>query len=476
MAQERYFDYKSEIKSKKSAEQGLILNGVGPQYGFDKVTLDLANGTVTLDTNQPKTFLDLKDKYYDLYWGQDKKIKDLRFLNSESGAFKPVIGAVVTLDGILTLVDEPITIDLPEDFMTELNNHTNVNEVCNWCLCITAYHNYQPSASPFATIFRVAAWCMGSATSSSSSNFNRICTLQKSNFRNWFTNFSQLDVTNFYNQMNQPNEVFIGLYTFFTVNKEVIDKDTNLPSIMSSNKINPQSWMNRWCIPYKYRWDPNEVDTVLEKFGASISASDIESMLTSYSKPSLHCITKNTFLGDPSDSNPNDDKFYQEEGSVKYGIEIKRAKVIKHKGGFVEYEVFGSFFYYNFITNNTFNPENCIHSYTFENIGINLPLLTEKLGYYGGKNNYPYWVNKFDLKGNLNFNKGNHSFPFIWYLDETPDLHNNGFLEAKRSQGLIMSQISDRGFPLTPPNNHLAFSGTKANIRAHFHLIFRVVE
>lgn len=507
MAQERYFDYKSEIKSKKSAEQGLILNGVGPQYGFDKVTLDLTNGTVTLDTNQPKTLQDLKDIYTNNPNDWYNQISDIRFLNQESGAFKPIIGAVVTLDGILTLVDEPVTIDLPEDFMTELNNHTDVNEVCNWCLCITAYHNYQPSASPFATIFRVAAWCMGSATSSSSSNFNRICTLQKEKFKNWFTDFTQLDDTNFYNKMNQPNEVFIGLYTFFTVNKEVINKDTDLPSgVMASSRINPQFWMNRWCVPYHYKWDPDEVDEVLEVFNTQVSnLEELKSIILynsfrtvlgiythSQNPTSIKQRATNTTANQPENISSRDLYF-----------KIERAKVTKHKAGFVEYEVYGYIGYYNFkIPNESVSVQTpIIRKYYVRNVGIQMDKLTEYLHCYGGNQSSKYYVEDFKWDGYLTFEDRDdiyrENFPFTLSYSKS---HTNSvaqlnffifgdYIQLKKDGNsgnnvedyiedyrMIVDPVSVNGFPLTPQNNPEFWNNYWASVQGRFYLNFYVAE
>ena len=504
MAQERYFDYKSEIKSKKSAEQGLILDGVGPQYGFDKVTLDLANGTVTLDTNQPKTLQDLKDIYTNNPNDWYNQISDIRFLNQESGAFKPIIGAVVTLDGTLTLVDEPVTIDLPEDFMTEFNSHTNASEVCNWCLCITAYHNYQPSASPFATIFRVAAWCMGSATSSSSSNFNRICTLQKEKFKNWFTDFSQTDDTNFYDKMNQPNEVFIGLYTFFTVNKEVINKDTNLPSIMSSSRINPQFWMNRWCVPYHYKWDPDEVEEVLEVFNTQVSnLEELKSIITrgnsskvvlgiythTQNPTAIEQMATKTIANQPENISLKDLYF-----------KIERAKVTKHKAGFIEYEVYGYMGYYNFkIPNESVSVQTpIIRKYFVENSGIMMDKLTEYLHCYGGNLSNKYYVEDFKWDGYLTFEDRSDifskHFPFTLSYSQ-PHLNtltgiffdfqsyiglrkngSSGSVVYMNDYRMVVDPVSIDGFPLTPQNNKEFWNNYWAKIQGRFYLNFYVAE
>lgn len=504
MAQERYFDYKSEIKSKKSAEQGLILEGVGPQYGFDKVTLDLANGTVTLDTNQPKTLQDLKDIYTNNPNDWYNQISDIRFLNQESGAFKPIIGAVVTLDGILTLVDEPVTIDLPEDFMTELNRHTDVNEVCNWCLCITAYHNYQPSASPFATIFRVAAWCMGSATSSSSSNFNRICTLQKEKFKNWFTDFTQLDDTNFYNQMNQPNEVFIGLYTFFTVNKEVIDKDTDLPSgVMASSRINPQFWMNRWCVPYHYKWDPDEVDEVLEIFNTQVSnLEELKSTITDGSSRivlGFYTHTQNPIAIEQTATKTISNQPKTLSLRDLY-FKIERAKVTKHKAGFVEYEVYGYMGYYNFkIPNESSSVQTpIIRKYFVSNLGIRMTKLTEYLHCYGGNQGSKYYIEDFKWNGYLTFEDTSDifskHFPFtLTYSKSHTNALSGTFFEFSDYTGLrkngssnnseymddyrmIVDPVSVDGFPLTSQNNKEFWNNYWAKVQGRFYLNFYVAE
>lgn len=247
--QERFFDFKSEIKSKKTAEHGAILNGIGPISGFDKISLDLVNKKMTLDTYNPKSMEDIKK--YD-YYGIEKGF-NANYLIGENSTFKPIIGAVVTADGILTLLTEPLTIDLPYEFSQVFENTKTEDSVYCWCFPITAYHTYQTSSSPFATTFRIPTYLSGKSYSSGAFNYEAPTYLQRNNFRNWFTKFSQVNDTEIFSKLNGSNEVYIGLYTFYTHKGIVLNDVTEFPSFGLSANIRVVDFINTIVIPYQYK-------------------------------------------------------------------------------------------------------------------------------------------------------------------------------------------------------------------------------
>ena len=304
--------------------------------------------------------------------------------------------------------------------------------------------------------------------------------------------------------MNQPNEVFIGLYTFFTVNKEVIDKDTDLPSgVMASSKINPQFWMNRWCVPYHYKWDPDEVDEVLEIFNTQVSnLEELKSTITDGSSRiglGFYTHTQNPTAIEQTATKTISNQ--PENLSLKdLYIKIERAKVTKHKAGFVEYEVYGYMGYYNFkIPNESISVQTpIIRKYFVRNLGIRMTKLTEYCSCYGGNQGSKYYMEDFKWNGYLTFEDTSDIFSkhfpftltyskshtnalsgtFFGFSDHT-GLRKNGSSnnsEYMDDYRMIVDPVSVDGFPLTPQNNKEFWNNYWAKVQGRFYLNFYVAE
>lgn len=92
MAQKRYFEYQSLIKSKTSAESiALAADGIGVVHGFDKVSIDLSTKVFTLSPNGNN--IDL---------------------TGSTGLLEPVKHACITPDGILTTETSDISLSLSD--------------------------------------------------------------------------------------------------------------------------------------------------------------------------------------------------------------------------------------------------------------------------------------------------------------------------------------------------------------------------
>lgn len=254
MGQERYFDYRSEIKSKKSAEHGALINGVGPIFGFDKYSLDFNNGTLTLDSNNPKNIQELTTK---LPFG--KYLKNIRYINNENGAFKSYIGGVITLDGILTVVDEPIIIELPEDFMAAYELSKTQDYTYNWALIISASHVYSKTPSVYATKFRISTFLQGSLQGSVSKHYGIGTRYQSLSMDYWFKDLSSWysdldDKSNIYKSLTEPNEVFVGILNIWSNLGSLLDpKKVPINDVKLSSGINI-NFVNKLVIPYNYEY------------------------------------------------------------------------------------------------------------------------------------------------------------------------------------------------------------------------------
>lgn len=91
MAQKRYFDYQSKIKSKTSAEaMALASAGIGVKYGFNKVSVS-GNNTFIISSDNTITLT-----------------------NSDNGALDEVKHVVITPDGIIAAETEDIRLTLSD--------------------------------------------------------------------------------------------------------------------------------------------------------------------------------------------------------------------------------------------------------------------------------------------------------------------------------------------------------------------------
>lgn len=480
MAQERYFDYRSEIKSKKSAEPFAIANGVGPIFGFDKVTLDLTAGTLTLDTEKPKTLEELKE--YNLQKWVD--IHDIRFYNNETGTYKPIVGAVVTLDGILTVVDEPITIELSDEFMADYNaNKGLTKQVMSWCLAISASHIYQASSSPFATRFRVAAHCYGYSQFGQTSNFDRIATLQASDMKNWFSKFSSLDSTNFYENFTEPNEVYVGLYTFFTVGEHICTDEQDFPSPMVTyDYFNCQYWMNRMVVPYNYHYNGSEFkEHLYEADHLGTISLDANSIIPDYTSQRLMVHT-----GTDTSMTSMQTSAVKSDGTFQRSCNINNILVRESKKEMIV-EVTGELSLGYFRTNMTFPSitSNAIQSLELVDATINPTyLLQTGIAAMGLKKLLGDYCSSLsiitnNISGSVSLTSDSSSQQDYAYRDDTYETVkiNRGGKGYPGSVDLgtryqLHSSISNDGYPVCPRNNSKHWEGGSARYHLNFKMVF----
>ena len=84
--QKRYREYKAVIGSKDSMEPLAIVNGIGPQFGFDVASVDANQSKLTLSTNQ-----------------DINKLTKYRYLSDKNLAKDAFMHGLITPDGILTV-------------------------------------------------------------------------------------------------------------------------------------------------------------------------------------------------------------------------------------------------------------------------------------------------------------------------------------------------------------------------------------
>lgn len=234
MAQERYFDYRSEIKSKKSAEHGAILQGVGPVYGFDGFEVNLSSRVLTLKSQSPTTIEELNTKAYD----------KVRYITNENNNFKPVQGAVVTLDGILSVWDEAVAIDMPQNLVQQIQaSLSSGNPLSSYfAMYIVARHNYIASSSPVATTLVMVDY--ESNLGGGGGNNPRL--IWKGDMSNWFKVFGSK--TGF----NPTTDTIVGMYVL----------ETKAGSIVTEHIETGNDWeyiSNKGLCPYNYEWPNRKV-------------------------------------------------------------------------------------------------------------------------------------------------------------------------------------------------------------------------
>lgn len=118
--QVRYFDYGSRVRSKNSAEPFALINGIGPVFGFDSVSLNaegskiIIGSTNKLDANKPKS----------------------AYISDESGNIKIPNHLLINTDGIIAAIYGDIELDKPESSNSEYmviatHNYTETSEIEN---------------------------------------------------------------------------------------------------------------------------------------------------------------------------------------------------------------------------------------------------------------------------------------------------------------------------------------------------------
>ena len=93
--QERYFDWRAPVKSKKAAEPFALVSGIGPKYGFNKLTVVPVTHNVL----------------YDVTIGKLNSNKDI-YITDSSNIIQPSIGSLITPDGLVTNFKEEVTLPL----------------------------------------------------------------------------------------------------------------------------------------------------------------------------------------------------------------------------------------------------------------------------------------------------------------------------------------------------------------------------
>jgi len=93
MSQERYFDWRAPVKSKKAAEAHALTTGIGPKSGFNKLTIETVVPNAT----------------YDITVGSKKMYQDL-YITDNANLIQQSAGKVITPDGILTNFKEEFTL------------------------------------------------------------------------------------------------------------------------------------------------------------------------------------------------------------------------------------------------------------------------------------------------------------------------------------------------------------------------------
>lgn len=98
----RYFDYGSRIRSKNSAEPFALINGIGPVFGFNSVSLGDNNKIIISSTNKLETT-------------QPKSI----YISDENGNIKVPNHLFINTDGIIAALYGDIELDKPQSSNSE---------------------------------------------------------------------------------------------------------------------------------------------------------------------------------------------------------------------------------------------------------------------------------------------------------------------------------------------------------------------
>lgn len=125
--QKRYRDWKAPVLSKESMEPLAIINGIGPMEGFNKVMSvadEAETGYVTLSHNMSA----MSPQYKYLMDRVQKKLY--------------IGGVLVTPDGILTLIEEPVSLGFAPEDMTQFMDIVNGENFHYKELLIVASHAY----------------------------------------------------------------------------------------------------------------------------------------------------------------------------------------------------------------------------------------------------------------------------------------------------------------------------------------------
>lgn len=118
--QVRYFDYGSRVRSKNSAEPLGLINGIGPVFGFNKVSLNPDSTKIIVGSNNKTSGNNHKSVY----------------ISDENGNLQIPDHLLINVDGIITTLYGDIELEKEESSMSEYmviatHNYTPTSEVEN---------------------------------------------------------------------------------------------------------------------------------------------------------------------------------------------------------------------------------------------------------------------------------------------------------------------------------------------------------
>lgn len=168
----RYFDYGSRIRSKNSAEPFALINGIGPVFGFNSVSLGennkiIISSTNKLDTTQPKSV----------------------YISDENGNIKVPNHLFINTDGIIAAIYGNIELDKPQSSNSEY--------------MVIATHTY------IATSEIENSAIISIIPNNTDAKFSDIVELDGTNIKTWYDTVKTWDLS--FNQANSVILAFISL-------------------------------------------------------------------------------------------------------------------------------------------------------------------------------------------------------------------------------------------------------------------------